>query len=134
MYHDGFVDEIVVFNELGYWWKAKLKYSTHIILITDNAICKVFRDIETLIGSSKPKLEGAICVFFSIPRKTGFGILITVAKRLSPCHSKDSISLCIILSFLMLHSSEESKLLNKDSFQDFPSNRYGCLGELSSNP
>ena len=36
------------------------------------------------------------------------------------------------MSFLELHSSEESKFLIKDSFKGFVSNRYGCLGELSS--
>ena len=74
-------------------------------------------------------------LFFFYPQKNKvcwYLGLITVAKRLSLCHSKDSTSLCISLSFLTLHSLEESKLLNKDSFKDFPSNRYGCLGELSS--
>ena len=53
---------------------------THIILATDNAIDKVFRDTETLIDSSKPKSEGAVSVF--PPQKTAFGIfgLITVTK------------------------------------------------------
>ena len=46
----------------------KLKYNTHIILVTDNAIDKLFRDTETLIGSSKPKPEGAVFVFFH-PKK-----------------------------------------------------------------
>ena len=47
--------------------------------------------------------------------------------------SKDSISLYNeYVSFLKLHSSEESNLLIKDSFKGFVSNRYRCLGELSS--
>ena len=46
----------------------KLKYNTHIILVTDNAIDKLFRDTETLIGSSKPKPESAVFVFFH-PKK-----------------------------------------------------------------
>ena len=36
------------------------------------------------------------------------------------------------MPFLKLHSSEESNLLIKDIFKGFVSNRYGCLGELSS--
>ena len=36
------------------------------------------------------------------------------------------------MSFLKLHSPEESKLLIKDSLKGFPSYRYGCLQELPS--
>ena len=67
-YHDSLGNENVMFNELGYCWTMKLKYNTHIILVTDNAIDKLFRDTETLIGSSKPKPEGAVFVFFH-PKK-----------------------------------------------------------------
>ena len=66
------------------------------------------------------------------PQKQHFG-LIAFAKRLSPSPSKDSISLYNeYVLFLKLYSSKESKLSINDSFNDFVSNRYGCLGELSS--
>ena len=71
----------------------KLKYNTHIILVTDNAIDKLFRDTETLIGSSKPKPEGAVFVFSTPKNRIWYLGLIAVAKHLSPSDSNDSTSL-----------------------------------------
>ena len=72
-------------------------------------------------------------MFFLPPKQYLVSWLAAVAKNLSPSHSKDSISLYNdYMLFLKLHSSEESKLLIKDSFKGFASKRYERLSELSS--
>ena len=66
--------------------------NTQIILATDNAIGKVFRDKETLIVAQN--LSKVTSVFLP-PQKNRIWYLglIAVAKRLFLSHSKDSISL-----------------------------------------
>ena len=66
-------DRNVMLNELGIDEQRRLKCNAHIILATDNTIDKVFRDTETLTGSSKLISE---CPCFFPPKKTACGILV----------------------------------------------------------
>ena len=80
-------------DTLGIDEKRRLKCNAHIILATDVALDKVFRDIETKVGPSKLIGLGASHVFSSPSNSIWYLGLIAIAKLFSPSHSKESISL-----------------------------------------
>ena len=99
-----------------------------VLLATDVAIDKVFRDVEGIVGVANLVGRGAAHVFNSPKNSVWFLGLIALAKLLSPSHSAESISLY----------REYTKFLNnlncdlKNDFKGFISNRFGRIGELSN--
>lgn len=81
-YHHSSGDGNAMLHEL-YWWTTELKSNTEIILVTDKAVDKVFRDKKTSSGSSKSISEGAARVFSSPENKIWYLGLTAVAVSFS---------------------------------------------------
>ena len=132
-------DGEVMCNELKIEKKKRLKCNAHPLLAVENAMDKVFKDMETKIGVSKLISAGASHCFNAPKNSVWYLGLIALAKLLSPSHAKESISLyCEYQGFLkrdISSGSETSKLsgeLVKKGFKGFVSNRFGRIGELST--
>ena len=76
-------DGNTMLDDLGVEEMKRLKCNAHILLASDVAIDKVFRDMETVIGLSKLIQQDASHVFNSVNSIWYLG-LIAIAKLLSP--------------------------------------------------
>ena len=92
---------------------------------------KVFKDTETLIGTSQLISESAAHVFTAKSTSIWFLGLIAFAKLLSPSHNKESISLYTDYKTFLKEDTECSKEIRK-GFKGFQGNRFGRIGEISS--
>ena len=120
-------------DELGIEESKRLKCNAHILLASDTAIDKVFRDVETVIGSSNLITKGAGHVFNSPKNSVWYlGLLAIIAKLISPSHNKESISLYTEYTNFLKRNPEGKKSFLKNKFKGFTSNRFGGLGELSA--
>ena len=123
---DGSSDKML--DELDVSPSRRLKCNAHVLLATDVAIDKVFKDVEGIVGVANLVGRGAAHVFNSPKNSVWFLGLIALAKLLSPSHSAESISLY----------TAYTKFLNdlncdlKNDFKGFISNRFGRIGELSN--
>ena len=126
-------DSDTMLDELGMEEDRRLKCNAQCILCIQNAIDKVFKDRETVIGINKLISTDAQHVFNS-PSNSIFTLgLIAFSKFLSPSHAQLSISLYKAYKQFLSDDSkfEESdthelftKLLKK-GFLGFSSNRFG---------
>ena len=124
---------------LGISEEKRLKCNAHILLAIDNAIDKVLKDTETIVGPSNLIAEGASHVFNGPKNSIWYLGLIAIAKLLLPSHNVESISLHKEYKEFLKADSESnsetsdlSKELLKNGFNGFVSNRFGRLGELSA--
>ena len=136
--HDRAGDGDKMLDEFGIDPEKRLKCNAHILLCVDNALDKVFKDMETVVGPSNLIAEGASHVFNGPTNSIWYLGLIALAKLLSPSHNTESISLHKeYKDFLKKDSLSDSdthvlsKHLVKNSFNGFVSNRFGRIGELS---
>ena len=86
-------DGNIMLDELEIEEDKRLKCNAHIILATDVAVDKVFRNTEVLLGISKLISECAGHVFSSPKNYIWYLGLTALAKLLSPSHNTESISL-----------------------------------------
>ena len=130
---DASLDELEISSE------KRLKCNAHILLCIDQAIDKVFKDLETTLGVQKLIGLGASHVFSGGSNSIWWLGLIAFSKLLSPSHAQQSISLFNLYKEFLTRDSQtssetsqtSSKLL-KAGFTSFSSNRFGRLPELSS--
>ena len=132
-------DSDACLDDLGVETEKRLKCNAHILLCIDQAMDKVFKDIETTLGVQKLIGLGASHVFSGGSNSIWWLGLIAFAKLLSPSHAQQSISLySLYKEFLTRDSlttsdtSDVSRKLLKDGFSSFSSNRCGRLPEMSS--
>ena len=126
-------------DELGISSAKRLKCNAHILLCIDQAIDKVFKDLETTFGVQKLIGLGAAHVFSGGSSSIWWLGLIAFSKLLSPSHAQQNISLFSLYKEFLTRDSQScsetaevsSKLL-KSGFTSFSSNRFGRLPELSS--
>ena len=122
-------DGEVMLNELGIDEKKRLKCNAHVVLATDVALDKVFRDIETKVGPAKLIGQGASHVFGSPSNSIWYLGLLAIAKLFSPSHCTESI--CLYTDY-MRYLRENPQYSNLHQFKGFVSNRFGRIGELSN--
>ena len=126
-------------DELGISPEKRLKCNAHILLCIDQALDKVFKDLETTFGVQKLIGLGASYVFSGGANSIWYLGLIAFAKLLSPSHAQQSISLFSLYKEFLTRDSDSlsstsnlAKNLLKAGFTTFSSNRFGRLPELSS--
>ena len=124
-------DADTMLDDLDIAEERRLKCNAHILLAVDNAMDKVFKDTETLIGVSHLISESAAHVFNSNKSSIWFLGLIAFAKLLSPSHNKESISLYTEYTKFLRDDPERTKEILK-GFKGFQGNRFGRIGEISS--
>ena len=132
-------DADTMLDELDIDDEKRLKCNAHVLLAIDNALDKVFKDTETLIGVFKLISETAAHVFNAPKSSIWYLGLIAFAKLLSPSHNKESISLYTDYTKFLRDDSQSSsdtsslsKTLLKNGFKGFQSNRFGRIGQLSA--
>ena len=108
----------------------RLKCCAHIILGIDNAIDKVMKNTEQMIGVQKLLQLTAGERVFTSPNSSIHTLgLIALAKLLSPSHASHSISL--YNDYKCWLQMNETLRGSKSNFKGFVSNRFGRVAELS---
>ena len=118
----------VLLEKMGVEEDKRLKCCAHVILSVDNAIDKVFKNTEQMIGVQKIlKLSAGEEIF----RSPGSSIhtlgLIALAKLLSPSHAQHSVSLYNEYKLWL----ESNQIDISNTFKGFVSNRFGRIAELA---
>ena len=118
----------IVLDILNVEKEKNLKCCVYIILGIDNAIEKVLRNTEQLIGVQKLlKLTAGDKAFNSPSTSIHTLGLIALSKLLSPSHAANSVSLyCEYKLWIDEHQHQI-----KNNFVGFQSNRFGRIAELS---
>ena len=91
--NDSAADLYAILDELGISSEKIMKCNAHILLCIDQAMDKVFKDMETSFGVQKLIGLGASHVFSGGSNSVWYLGLIAFAKLLSPSHAQQSFSL-----------------------------------------
>ena len=118
----------VLLENLGVDEEKRLKCCAHVILCIDNAIDKVFKNTEQMVGVQKIlKLSAGEEIFKSPGSSIHTLGLIAIAKLLSPSHASHTVSL--YSEYKLWLESNQISLCN--TFKGFVSNRFGRIAELA---
>ena len=118
----------VLLENLGVEEEKRLKCCAHIILCIDNAIDKVFKNTEQMVGVQKILQLSAGEEIFKSPGSSIHTLgLIAIAKLLSPSHASHTVSL--YNDYKLWLESNNNELCN--NFKGFVSNRFGRIAELA---
>ena len=114
-------------EKLGVETHKVLKCCGHLVLGIDNAVDKVFRQVEQRIGVQKLLGVNAGDKAFLSPGSSVFTLgVIAIAKLLSPSHASHSVSLYADYINWM-----EQQNIEKYGFKGFKSNRFGRIAEIA---
>ena len=141
---DRAADGKIMMDELNIPTEKQLNCNGHMILCEAASLDSFFVQVESKIGAEKLISPKASFVFSGRGSKKQsiwtLGI-IAISKLLGPRHCKEAISLSSDYKAFLRDDSENeesdtqelSKILLKEGFQSFSSNRFGRTGSISSS-
>ena len=141
---DRAADGKIMMDELDIAEEKRLNCNGHVILCEAACLDSMFVKLEAKIGAEKLISTKASFVFSGRgSKKQSIWTLGTIAisKLLGPRHCKESISLSSDYKCFLKDDSEDvdsdtqelSKILIKEGFESFSSNRFGRTGSISSS-